>query len=65
MPGIFEQYFNTPLPNTDIRNQLIALSMRNEAMKPDGVIKGLSQVGKVFTEIKSKIILCKHIIFLL
>lgn len=50
MPGIFEQSFNTPLPNTDIAGQLVALRMRNEAMKPDGVIKGLSQVGKVFTD---------------
>ena len=50
MPGIFEQSFNTPLPNTDIAGQLVALRMRNEAMKPDGIIKGLSQVGKVFTD---------------
>ncbi|WP_019002689.1 hypothetical protein [Succinimonas amylolytica] len=66
MPGIFEQSFNTPLPNTDIAGQLVALRMRNEAMKPDGIIKGLSQVGKVFTDIESRtIILCKRIILLL
>ena len=48
--GIFDQSFITPEPKTDIKNQLIALAMRNEAMNPEKFLTGLGEIGKVFTD---------------
>lgn len=48
--GIFDQSFITPEPKTDIKNQLIALAMRNEAINPEKVLTGLGEIGKVFTD---------------
>lgn len=50
MTGIYDSGFNTPLPNTDITNQLIALRMRDAALDAKPVISGLSAIGKVFTD---------------
>lgn len=50
MTGIYDSGFNTPLPNTDITGQLIALNMRNKALDAKPVISGLSAIGKVFTD---------------
>lgn len=50
MTGIYDSGFNTPLPNTDITGQLIALNMRNKALDAKPTISGLSAIGKVFTD---------------
>lgn len=48
--SIYDSGFNTPLPNTDIAGQLMALRMRNKALDAEPIISGLSDIGKVFTD---------------
>lgn len=48
--SIYDSDFNTPLPNTDVATQLMALRMRNAALDAKPLITGLSTIGKVFTD---------------
>jgi hypothetical protein len=48
--SIYDSDFNTPLPNTDVATQLMALRMRNAALDAKPLISCLSTIGNVFTD---------------